>query len=192
MQPYHPRGTLGITSVIIDNRRLVLALLLLLLATVGSGCSSMLREKINYAHIEKDYLLKPETLIEVGTVTNETDHEFDVDVEQMLAESLAEQLGKEGILFKEGNSAKLILEVQILDYKKGSAYKRWLMPGWGKTDLVVHCYLKDKTESVGTVQAKGSVSWGGGFSAGAWREIFDGVAKDIAKALRKELVDSSS
>lgn len=183
MKPSYPRAKPEINLIIVEKKQLYLTLFLLLLSVISSGCSSAFQKSINYAHIDKDYLLKPGTQIEVGLITNETEHDFGLDVEQMLADALTEQLRKKDLLWEEGNSAKLTLDAQIIDYKKGSAFKRWLWPGWGKTDLIVHSDLKDETKTVGTVQAKSSVAWGGGFTIGAWRNIFENVAKNMVKDL---------
>ena len=91
------------------------------------------------------------------------------------------------MLWEKGDNAKLTLNASIVEYNKGSAFKRWLMPGWGSTDLIVHCDLKDGTNTIGTVQAKGTVNWGGGFSVGAWKDIFDSVAKDAVRDLSKKI-----
>jgi len=192
MKPFHPREKPEINLTKTEKKQLIPTLFLLLPALISCGCSSVFQQSVHYAHLDKDYLLRPGTQIEIGSVTNETEHDFDLDVEQMLTDALTKKLRKEGLLWEEGNSAKLTLDAQIIDYKKGSAFQRWLWPGWGKTDLIVHCNLKDENKTVGTLQAKGSVAWGGGFTIGAWRDIFDGVAKKVVRDLRKKLKSSSS
>ena len=74
---------------------------------------------------------------------------------------------------------------RIIDYKKGSAAKRWVTPGWGSTILSVQCDVTDQNGYiVGTINAKGEVTAWGLYSAGAWQTIFNSVAGDIAKDLK--------
>ena len=187
MMPSHPRENLEINMVTTGKSPLYLTLFLLLLAVIGSGCNSAFHESVHYAHIDKNHFIGSGTQLKVGSVTNETEHDFDIDVEHMLADAFTEQLRKEKLLWEGGNNAKLILDAKIVGYQKGGAFKRWLIPGWGSTNLIIHCVLKDGTNIVGTVQAKGEVAWGGGFTVGAWKNIFDNVAKDAVRDLKTKI-----
>lgn len=74
-------------------------------------------------------------------------------------------------------------------YEPGNAFKRWLWPGYGSTVIKLHCELTDSTNHkvIGSVDALRTVSWGGGYSIGAWKTIFASVAKDVVSELRTKI-----
>lgn len=133
------------------------------------------------------YQLKADTRVEVGEVSNETGQSFDVDVVKLLSDALTEELRRTDLLWSGGESYHIKVTSQIVDYKKGNAFKRWLLPGWGSTVLIVHCDLLDGGRIVGSAEAKRTVSVGGGYTIGAWHTIFAGVAKDVVADLRKQI-----
>ena len=155
----------------------------LIAVIILTGCGSV-QHKISF---QDDYSPQPQTRVEVGEVSNETNETFDVDIEQMLTNALAEKLREETLLWNGGNNTKLVLNSKIIEYAKGDAFKRWLLPGWGSTVLNIQCELKDGNIVVGSVEARRTVSIGGGYSVGAWRTIFDSVAKDVVKDLRSHI-----
>ena len=145
------------------------------------------------------------TKIEIGQVTNESGESFEIDIEGMFTNALAEELGSENLLWVgAGSSDRLILTTTIIEYQRGNAFKRWLLPGWGSTVLSVHCELKEAPAGgttipdvssagprvagagaglVGSIEARRSVSIGGGLSIGAWRTIMNSVAEDVIEEL---------
>lgn len=127
------------------------------------------------------------TKIEVGKVTNETGQTFDINVEQMLIDALAKKLGDENLLWTGQGDEKLILSSKIIEYEKGNAFKRWLLPGWGSTVIAVHADFKKGDQLVGSEQARRTVSIGGGYTIGAWRTIFNSIAEDIVDDLREKI-----
>jgi hypothetical protein len=86
----------------------------------------------------------------------------------------------------------LILAAQILDYERGDAFKRWLLPGYGSTVLSVRGELTDTADGrlVGSFEARRTVSIGGAYSAGAWRTIFGKVAADVADDLEEAVKEA--
>lgn len=125
--------------------------------------------------------------VEVGAVTNQTGHTFEVNVEQLLTNALAEELRSENLLWSGGESRRLVLMSSIVEYEEGDAFKRWLLPGWGSTVLTVRGDLKDGERLVGSVDARRTVSAGGVYTIGAWKSIFGDVAKDIVGELRTKI-----
>lgn len=167
------------------HRFFIIAILgILLMATVG--CETIHHE----AKFESDFLPKPDTRVEVGTVTNETGQTFDIDISKMFMDALNEALGKEGLLWMGGSSGEhLIITSKIVEYKKGSAFLRWLMPGLGATVLSVKCELKETTTDkiIASVKAQRSV-WGGGlYTVGAWQTVLDSTAKDVVEELGSKI-----
>jgi hypothetical protein len=124
----------------------------------------------------------------VGKVVNDTGFDFDIDIEAMLADALEDQLLEEDLLWLGGKEPALIMESRIVEYKKGSAFKRWMMPGWGATELSIRCVLKDdKNNKVGSAMASREVVAGGGYTIGAWETVFKDVANDVAEDLREQI-----
>jgi len=135
---------------------------------------------------EEGYLPQTGTLVEVGPVKNETGETFDVNVEQMLADAFAEALREQQMLWTGAEGRKLVLTSKIVEYKKGSSFKRWLLPGWGTTVLTVQSDLREGDVLVGSAQARRTVSFGGFYTVGAWRTIFANIARDVVKDLRSQ------
>ena len=160
---------------------LILTISLSILLSVGCGA---VKHSIN---LQEDYAIKTETKIEVGEVTNGTGLTFDIDIEKLLAEALEESLREEKLLSTIPREPRLILKSKIAEYKPGNAFKRWLVPGWGSTVLIIECDLMDANELIGSVKARRSVVIGGGYTIGDWKDIFWEVSKDVAKDLRKKI-----
>lgn len=155
----------------------------LLLSIALIGCGSV-EHKLD---LQNSYTPAVATKIEVGKVTNETGQTFDVNVEQMLTDALAEKLTEENLLWSGQGDDKLILSSKIVEYEKGNAFKRWLLPGWGSTVIAVHGDLKKDNQLVGSEQARRTVSIGGGYTIGAWKTIFNSIAEDIVEDLREKV-----
>ena len=159
----------------------ILLSILTIMALTGCGA---VQHKVTF---QDNYSPQAQTKIEVGQVTNETKETFDVNVEQMLTDAFAEELRKETMLWDGGSDTKLVLSSKIVEYAKGDAFKRWLLPGWGSTVLTIQCDLKDGNKVVGSAEARRTVSIGGGYTIGAWKTIFASVAKDVVKDLRSQI-----
>jgi hypothetical protein len=161
--------------------------LLMVLSLAASGCGAVSHQ----AQFEASYAPKADTRIEVGPVTNETGKTFDVDIPKMFTDALTEQLTDDQLLWGGGSQdvSHLVITTKIIDYDEGNAFKRWMLPGWGSTVLSMHCELKDSTSGklVGSVDARRTVSFGGGYTIGAWRTIFASVAKDVVGELRSQM-----
>jgi hypothetical protein len=126
--------------------------------------------------------------IKVATVVNDTGYTFDVDIEQMLVNTLEEQLMEENLLSLGKEEPNLFMESRIVGYKKGNAFKKWMMPGWGSTELAIHCDLKDdKNNLVGSAMSSREIVGGGLRTVGAWETIFKDVANDVAGDLRTQI-----
>jgi len=85
------------------------------------------------------------------------------------------------------------MDVNIIEYRKGDAFKRWLWPGYGSTVLVVEATLLDAEGNVdATAQANRSVDAGGGYTVGAWESVFDDVARDLVSDLKGNIVGTKA
>lgn len=140
------------------------------------------------AMLEQGYTAPMGTKFTVSSVKNQTGQSFDIDVEKLLADALEQALKDKSLLGNAESKAKLMLEAEIVEYAKGDAFKRWLMPGWGSTVLVVKAtLLNGEKKNVGNVEAKRTVDAGGGYTIGAWESIFRNVAEDIVADLGEKV-----
>ncbi|MBW2408097.1 MAG: hypothetical protein JRF17_12055 [Deltaproteobacteria bacterium] len=168
-----------------NDKRIFLAVLLIgFLALVVGGCTNVQHQ----VRLNKEYIPKENVSIKVAKVVNDTGFDFDIDIEDMLADALEDQLLEEDLLWLGGEEPFLLMESRIIGYKKGSAFKRWMMPGWGATELSIRCELKDdKNNVVGKAAAIREVFAGGGYTIGAWKTVFNDVANDVAEDLRAQI-----
>ena len=155
----------------------------LLFIAVATGCGTV-QHKVDF----KDKYTPPaDTKIELGRVMNKTGEEFDIDIKKMLSDSLAKTLEEKELLWSGTGGHRLLLESNIIEYKKGDAFKRWLLPGWGATVLIIRCDLVEEDNSiVGSVEATRTVSAGGGYTIGACKTVFDKLAIDVVEDLSKQ------
>ena len=161
----------------------IIVLLVILAAIFFGGCANVQHQ----ASFTKNYLPGEDVRIQVAEVVNDTGLSFDIDIEKMLSDNLEEQLHEENLLCLGELEPNLFLESRIIGYKKGSAFKRWMMPGWGATELSIHCNLKDgKNNLVGSAVASREIFAGGLYTVGAWETIFKEVANDVAEDLRNQ------
>ncbi len=177
---------------------LCLAGFAVLLALSGCGASKIL------STLDPGFPPKGGAAIQLGEIRDSSTRHADMDLETMLSSALNRAIAEKGILWTGSSSAgRVVMDVEIIDYARGNAFKRWLLPGWGSTVLEVRCELRQDGDAagaasdvstglsgpavVGSVEARRTVSMGGGYSIGAWRGIFDTVADDIAKELGEKL-----
>ena len=135
--------------------------------------------------VEDQQAFVQDTKIAVGEVANKTGESFDIDIETMLSDAMINELTKEDLLGQEGSINTVTMNVNIIEYRKGDAFKRWLWPGYGSTVLVVEATLLDADGNVdATAQATRSVDFGGGYTIGAWKGVFEDVAADLVSDLK--------
>lgn len=157
------------------------AVLLVTMLLVGCGT---VQHKVS---LEQGYRIEPGTKVMLGAVKNKTGQSFDIDVEKMLADALAQSLRDRNLNWANDPSPKLVLTTDIVEYSKGDAFKRWLVPGWGSTVLVVRATLTDtNNRSVGAIEAKRTVDVGGAYTIGAWETVFNDLAQDVVTDLQEQ------
>ena len=138
--------------------------------------------------VEDQQAFRVTTKILVGEVDNKTGESFDIDISAMLRDAMVNELAKENLLGQQGARDLVTMNVNIIEYRKGDAFKRWLWPGYGSTVLVVEATLLDAEGNVdATAQANRSVDAGGGYTTGAWKEIFEDVAADLVADLKVKI-----
>ena len=115
--------------------------------------------------------------------------EYEVDVKEILRKSLNKALSDKDLLWDGSPSKKYYgISMRIIEYDMGNAFKRWLLPTYGSTILNVHTDVIDleKNEIVTYMEHKQTIAAGGLYSIGAWKYIFDYVAKDVAIDLERK------
>jgi hypothetical protein len=129
---------------------------------------------------------------EVVPVTNETGKTYDFDVAGELTKYIKSQLKERGYVVGDnivGEKSILIIKSSLIAFKPGSAFKRWLLPGVGKTHATVRISLIDKASGtlVGEMVSTEVVSRGGLYSAGADHWILNTIAKGVVNEIDKRM-----
>ncbi|MDR1035492.1 MAG: DUF4410 domain-containing protein [Deltaproteobacteria bacterium] len=76
------------------------------------------------------------------------------------------------------------VNVDIVKYEPGNAFSRWLMPGAGTTRLSVVANITNQTGlNAARIASERSIGFGGAYTIGAWKYVFDEVAKEIVQTL---------
>lgn len=90
--------------------------------------------------------------------------------------------------------AQLVLTCDIERFAEGSAFKRWLWPGWGATQAAVTVMIWEKPGDrvLATLRSQSSVRGGGLYTIGADQYIFDVAFEDISKQLEAWTIGSGS
>ncbi len=169
-------------------KRHVGMLVLTAVVAIGTtGCGTATRN----VKFNDGYQVAKGTKIEVPSAKNATGKTFEeIDVEKALTEGIIAALRDEGLLADNtytGN--RLLLPCRITEYQPGNAFKRWLMPFYGSTVLDVKCEVHESgsDNAVGVAEARRTVDAGGGYTIGAWKQIFNSLSVDIAKEIRTKM-----
>jgi LEA14-like dessication related protein len=145
------------------------------LLVVLAGCASS--SSIN---VVGDSLVASNLSIDSVTVTNSTGENFDgADVIALMRSATEDQVMKKN-LKQPMSGTSYNLEIDIVQYSKGNAVARWMLPGAGKTILSVEARLKNDVGAiVAESQATESIGAGGLYTIGAWKRVFDKVANSL-------------
>jgi hypothetical protein len=157
--------------------------LVCLAAVILAACGSVHHQ----IKLTDNYAPAAGTNIEVGPIENATGQAFDIKIDDMFREALTERLKNQNLLSDGADGSTLVISTKIVEYEKGDAFKRWLLPGWGATVLSVQSDIRDGDRLVGAIEARRTVSAGGGYTVGAWKTIFNSVAEDIVADLRTKI-----
>jgi len=105
-------------------------------------------------------------------------------------EYLEESLIENGIAYTEGKQ-QYVTNVQILGYKEGNAFLRWLTPAGGESKVVIQATLERDGKVIGGIESQQTIAWGGAFSIGGWRHVIRWSAQKVAEELCNEMFDST-
>jgi hypothetical protein len=84
------------------------------------------------------------------------------------------------------DQGRYVLACDITGFVEGSAFKRWLLPGWGTTVGRIAVMVTDSRsgDTVAIVRASATVSAGGLYSVGADQIILAAAVDDVVKQLQ--------
>ena len=147
------------------------------------GCGSVDHQLM----LKDNYIPRTGMRVEVGMVTDETgqtNYHEPINLKDRMTWALNKKLKEKALLPTNDKSNRIIIDTKIVEYEQGSAWKRWLLPGWGATVLSVKCDLKEANQLIGSLDARRTVSAGGAYTRGAWYTIFESLAEDIVEELQ--------
>ncbi len=163
-------------------KRLIFSVILIFMIITISGCASH-QHAVN---LQKSFVPKEDTKVKVAEISNKTGFNYEINIEQLLKSAFVKQLKTNNLLADENSKNIIILNVDIMKYSEGSAFKRWLMPGWGKTELTITAKLYSNNQEIGTLKATREIIAGGGYTIGAWEYVFNDLAEDVIEDFKKE------
>lgn len=107
------------------------------------------------------------------------------DLSKEATDALIEKL-RAATEFEVRADGRYVVTCDISTFVEGSAFKRWLMPGWGATTGQVAVMVMDsKTgETVAIVRGHATVAAGGLYSVGADQIILASALDDVVRQLR--------
>jgi hypothetical protein len=88
--------------------------------------------------------------------------------------------------FALNEEAPWVLHCEVVQFLEGSAFKRWVMPGWGSTVAQVAIMLSNARDqsTVVIIQGNSTVSAGGLYTVGAEDYILKSAVDDALSKLR--------
>jgi hypothetical protein len=151
--------------------------------SLAFGCST----KGEYVAVEGAPVIEAGALFSPGEITDSTGFKFPegetdtVELGVAMREALEKALREKGAY---GGGAPWTVNVDLVDYAPGNAFARWLLPGAGATRLkAVATVVDSEGARVATVPVERSIGFGGAYTIGAWRYVFDEVAQQIVRLL---------
>jgi hypothetical protein len=160
--------------------------ILLLLVVIGCAAAKPA------VWMEKGVSLSGYKVFEVMPVSNETGKTFEFDVANELTQHIKSKLKDKGYIISEEKKAVegvLIIKSSLIVYEPGSAFKRWILTGLGKTQCTLKTSLVDKKTGkvLGEMLAAEEVSSGGLYSIEADKWILNVVAKSISDEIDRKV-----
>ena len=124
-----------------------------------------------------------------GKATDNSGYQFPPEEEDKFDLAKAMQSSLDAALSQNGLKGKgYTIRVTILNYEPGSAFHRWLLPGFGGTKLTTESYVYSPAgKLVAKIPVHRSINAGGGFTIGAYRYVFDDVAAEIVRIIKTRL-----
>ena len=168
-------------------KKITVFLMMIAALLVLSGCST----KTYYQPVPGEEAVQPTASFVVGKTQDLSGYKFSdddkdkFDLATAMDEALKAELGKAGALRLDG--ADYVIDTKITNYAPGNAALRWLLPGAGETRLTVESsVINNEGRVVATIPVDRRVPAGGVQTVGAYKYVFEDVAKAIVTVLRDE------
>lgn len=141
--------------------------------------------------LEKGVSLSRYQAVEIASVRDETGKIYGFNVAASLTRNIKASFQQKGYVLSDGKQTSqevLLIKCRLLSFEPGSAFKRWLVPGFGKTQATVQTSLIDKKSGklLGELVSAEAVSTGGLYSAGADVRILEAIAEGIVNEIEKK------
>lgn len=123
--------------------------------------------------------------IQIEACIDRTTNSTSRDIAGEATKSLREKILESG-LFRVTTDGELVITCDVERFAEGSAFKRWLMPGWGATKAKITVLIWEKaSQSVMTVLSTvATVESGGLYTLGADQYIIGVAMDDIVTQLK--------
>jgi uncharacterized lipoprotein YajG len=158
--------------------------LIIITSLIISGCAG----KTSGTGPARTLALEPDYKYRIGEINTSEAKEYEIDTKEMLRRALEKALTEKDMLWNGSSEQKHYdISLRITEYEMGNAFKRWLLPTYGSTVLGVHTDIVDAETSqiITSMERKQTIAAGGLYSVGAWKYVFDVVAKEIAVDLQR-------
>lgn len=123
--------------------------------------------------------------VSVQTCIDRTQHEGARDLSAEATEKFKKKILASG-LFDISDDAGVLLTCDVERFAKGSALKRWIMPGWGPTQGAVSVMVVEKEgyKVLANLKSQSTVETGGLYTIGAEEYILDVAFDGIIEKLK--------
>jgi hypothetical protein len=117
---------------------------------------------------------------------------YSFDVAETFRDDLKHALSERGYQVADSANAPpgaLVVQCEFVTYEEGSAFKRWIMPGWGATQATVLTTFADQKTGapLGSLMTSQAVGAGGLYTIGQYRLILISVAGQVATAIDNKI-----
>ena len=149
------------------------------------GCVSDWAAKESVSDLRPVYTANGRMQLQVQTCIDRTGY-AKRDLGREATEALIEKL-RAVPEFELKADGRYVLSCDISAFVEGSAFKRWLIPGWGATTGQVAVMVADSTtgETVAILRGNATVAAGGLYSVGADEVILSSALDDVVKKMRQ-------
>ena len=152
----------------------------ILLASALGGCATE-----SLSRPDQPYPAASPRIVRIESCEDRTGEGGERDLKSEASRVFADKLRASG-LFQIQADASLVLTCDIERFAEGSAFKRWLMPGWGSTQagVAVMVWERPGDKLLGTFRSQSRVDAGGLYTIGADKYIFSVAFDDVVKQMR--------
>jgi hypothetical protein len=164
----------------VNSQTSILALAALLAVIALAGCATQSAVQVVEPFVSsKHYQVRIEPCQDR---TGFTERDLAGEATRLLSEKVTSTK-----VFVIADDAPVLLTCDIERFAEGSAFKRWLLPGWGATQAAVTVMVLQKAESktLAVLRSQASVETGGLYTIGADQYILSVALNDIVRQLEE-------